>query len=47
MEKTKKFPDRREELKDPKLPVIRGQAPENRGRDHICQGPLPENRPEA
>ena len=46
MEKTKKHPERREDLRDPKLPVIRGEAPGNRGQDHICRGPLQEG-PEA
>lgn len=44
MEKTRKSPKRPEDPADPALPVIRGDCPGNRAQDHICRGPVPENR---
>ncbi|MBR6825019.1 MAG: hypothetical protein IKM59_00575 [Oscillospiraceae bacterium] len=43
MEKPRKLPDqpaRPYEIKDPKLPVIRGTAPHNRSEDHLRSCPV-------
>ncbi len=40
MERPQKTPERSYELRDPKLPVIHGQAPHNRGEDHRNPKPI-------
>lgn len=42
----KKPPERHNEIRDPKLPVIHGQAPHNRAENHLCQGPIPQTQSE-
>lgn len=45
MEKPKKDPldpQRSFEVRDPKLPVIRAEAPHNRAEDHLNPGPTQE-----
>ena len=42
----RKTPERYTEIRDPKLPVIHGEAPHNRAEDHRSAGPLPRTQGE-
>lgn len=41
MERPQKTPERHSEIRDPKLPVIHGEAPHNRAESHRRVSPLP------
>lgn len=42
----RKKPERYNEIRDPKLPVIHGEAPYNRAEAHRCPSPLPQTQTE-
>lgn len=43
MEHPEKTPQRHDELRDPKLPVIHGGASGNRAEQHNRPSPIPQN----
>ncbi len=46
MERPQKAPERHSEIRDPKLPVIHGEAPHNRAEGHRCISSLPQTQAE-